>query len=76
VVRPFRRGQGHDFFERAGGKKRADGADARRSRARRRERFRQTPEQVGFGTSGGEGSLHLRPLPISRMIITFISCAG
>jgi hypothetical protein len=37
------------------GRKRADEADARRSPARRRERARETPEQVGFGTSGREG---------------------
>jgi hypothetical protein len=70
-VRPFRRGSGHDFFERAGGKKRADGADARRPRARRRECFRQTTEQVGFWTSGGEGSLHLSRALISCMITPF-----
>ena len=58
MVRPFRRGWVHDFCERAGGKKRADGADARRSRARRRERSGEPPEQVGFGTSGGEGETH------------------
>jgi len=40
------------------GKKRADEADAWRSPARRRERSGETPEQLGFGTSGGEGETH------------------
>ena len=53
------------------GKKWADEADARLSLARRRERFGQTPEQVGFGTSGGEGSPRLFPAAISRMITSF-----
>ncbi len=35
-----------------------DGLDARPSLALRRERSGQTAEQVGFGTSGGEGETH------------------
>ena len=34
------------------------GCRPRRSRPARRERSGQTPEQVGFGTSGGEGKTH------------------
>ena len=40
------------------GMKGVDEADARRSLARRRERSGEPPEQVGFGTSGGEGETH------------------
>ena len=40
------------------GKERADGAESRPRRPLRRERCGQTAEQVGFGTSGGEGETH------------------
>ena len=53
---------GRSFCERAGGKKRAEWGGCPRS-ARRRERSGEPREQVGFGTSGGEGET--RPLAVS-----------
>jgi hypothetical protein len=54
MVRPFRRGWGHDSRERAVRKKRPDEADARRSPTRRRERFGRAAEQLRFGTSAAK----------------------